>query len=107
MVDAQVACVGDSTVYRVLSDADLLSRWKRSAASSGEYNFRPTAPNQQWHTDVMYVCVAARPLAVIRFASLVTKSTSDPVTEGARDSDQVTSVAALAAPLFGIGSDFI
>lgn len=55
MVDARVACVGESTVYRVLSEADLLSRWKCSAASSGEYHFRPNAPNQQWHTDVMYV----------------------------------------------------
>ncbi len=60
MVDAGVACVGESTVYRVLSDADLLSRWKRSTVSSGEYNFRPNKPNQQWHTDVMYVWVAAR-----------------------------------------------
>jgi len=60
MIDAAIACVGESTVYRVLSEADLLSRWKRSAASSGEYQFRPTAPNQQWHTDVMYVWVAAR-----------------------------------------------
>jgi len=60
MVDAGVVCVGESTVYRVLSDADLLSRWKRSVPSSGEYNFRPKAPNQQWHTDVMYVWVAAR-----------------------------------------------
>ena len=46
MVDAGVACVGESTVYRVLSEADLLSRWKRSAPSSGEYHFRPTAPHQ-------------------------------------------------------------
>ena len=60
MVDAGVACVGESTVYRVLSDADLLSRWKRSVVSSGEYNFRPKAPNQQWHTDVMYVWLASR-----------------------------------------------
>lgn len=60
MVDAEVACVGESTVYRVLSEADLLARWKRSASSPGEYHFRPTAPNQQWHTDVMYVWVAAR-----------------------------------------------
>ena len=60
MVDANVACVGESTVYRVLSDADLLSRWKRSERSSGEYHFRPNGPNQQWHTDVMYVWVAAR-----------------------------------------------
>ena len=60
MVDAAIACVGESTVYRVLSAADLLSRWKRSSSSEGEYSFRPTAPNQQWHTDVMYVWVAAR-----------------------------------------------
>jgi transposase InsO family protein len=60
MVDARAACVGESTVYRVLSEADLLARWKRSAASSGEYQFRPNGPNQQWHTDVLYVWVAAR-----------------------------------------------
>ncbi len=33
-VDAGVACVGESTVYRVLSEADLLSRGKRSSQSS-------------------------------------------------------------------------
>jgi putative transposase len=60
MIDAETACVGESTVYRVLSDADLLSRWKRSTVSSGEYNFRPPGPNQQWHTDLMYVWVTAR-----------------------------------------------
>jgi hypothetical protein len=60
MIDAGVACVGESTVYRVLSDADLLSRWKRLTVSSDEYNFRPNGPNQPWHTDVMYVWVAAR-----------------------------------------------
>src|ERR1700738_2259380 len=67
MVDAGVASVGESTVYRVLSEADLLSRWKRSTASSGEYNFRPVAPNQQWHTDVMYVWVAARFYFLVSF----------------------------------------
>jgi putative transposase len=67
MVDTGTACVGESTVYRVLSDADLLSRWKRSSVSSGEYNFRPTAPNQQWHTDVMYVWVAARFYFLVSF----------------------------------------
>src|SRR5687768_16499635 len=67
MVDAGVACVGESTVYRVLSEADLLSRWKRSAASSGEYNFRPTGSNQQWHTDVMYVWVVSRFYFLVSF----------------------------------------
>jgi putative transposase len=57
----------ESTVYRVLSDADLLSRWKRSVTSNGEYHFRPTAPNQQWHTDVMYVWVAARFYFLVSF----------------------------------------
>ena len=47
MVDAGVVCVGESTGYRVLSDADLLSRWKRSVVCSGEYNFRPKAPDQE------------------------------------------------------------
>lgn len=35
MVDAGVACVGESTVYQVLSDSDLLSRLRRSTVSSG------------------------------------------------------------------------
>ena len=67
MVYAGTVCVGESTVYRVLRAADLLSRWKRSAASSGEYHFRPVAPNQQWHTDVMYVWVAARFYFLVSF----------------------------------------
>ena len=67
MVDDAVACVGESTVYRVLSDADLLSRWKRSTIYSGEYNFRPKAPHQQWHTDVMYIWVAARCYFLLSF----------------------------------------
>jgi hypothetical protein len=54
MLDAGIAAVSESTVYRVLSEADLLARWKRSSRSPGEYNFRANAPNQQWHTDVMY-----------------------------------------------------
>lgn len=69
MVDAGTACVGESTVYRVLSDADLLSRWKRSTVSSGEYNFRSSGPNQQWHTDVMVVWVAARFYFLERFVN--------------------------------------
>jgi putative transposase len=60
MVDAGIACVGESTVNRVLNQADLLSRWKRSERSRGEFHFRPIAANQRWHTDVMYVWVAAR-----------------------------------------------
>jgi transposase InsO family protein len=67
MVDAAVACVGESTVYRVLNEADLLWRWKRSLASSCEYHFRPTGPNEQWHVDVMYVWVVARFYFLVNF----------------------------------------
>jgi len=73
MVDAQIACVGESTVYRVLSEADLLSRWKRSERSSGEYHFRPSAPNEQWHTDVMYVWVAARFYFLLSFVDAISR----------------------------------
>lgn len=38
----------------MVDEADLLSRWRRSQRSKGEYHFRPTGPNQQWHIDVMY-----------------------------------------------------
>lgn len=59
MVDAGKVCVGESTVYRVLSDADLLSRWKRSAASS-----------------VMYVWVAARFYFLVSFVDAICSSVS-------------------------------
>ena len=63
----EATAFADAFDGRVLSEADLLSRWKRSTASSGEYNFRPIAPNQQWHTDVMYVWVAARFYFLVSF----------------------------------------
>src|SRR5690349_12076141 len=60
MVDQCVAYASESAMYRVLDEADLLARWKRSERSSGEYRYRPPALNQQWHTDVMDVWVACR-----------------------------------------------
>jgi transposase InsO family protein len=54
MVDEDVACMSPSSVYRVLADADLLYRWKRSSRS-GEAPPRPTRPNERWHTDIMYL----------------------------------------------------
>lgn len=67
LIDANLVCVGESTVYRVLSQADLLHRWKRSERSTGTYDFKPTGPNQQWHTDVMYVWVACRFYFLVSF----------------------------------------
>lgn len=56
MIDADVAYVSPSSVYRVLSDADLLYRWKRST-HSGEAPPKATRPNERWHTDLMYLRV--------------------------------------------------
>jgi putative transposase len=56
MIDEDVAYVSPSSVYRILGDADLLYRWKRSR-SSGQPPPEPTAPNQRWHTDLMYLRV--------------------------------------------------
>lgn len=57
MVDADVAYLSPSSVYRVLQDADLLYRWKRSA-SVGNPPAKPTRPNERWHTDLMYLRIA-------------------------------------------------
>lgn len=57
MIDADVAYLSPSSVYRVLSEADLLYRWKRSVRS-GEAPPRPTAPHERWHTDLMYLRIA-------------------------------------------------
>lgn len=53
MVDEDVACLSPSSVYRILAEADLLYRWKRSTRS-GEAPAKPTRPHERWHTDLMY-----------------------------------------------------
>src|SRR5690606_4399295 len=56
MIDADVAYLSPSSVYRVLNEADLLYRWKRSARS-GEAPAKPERPHERWHTDLMYLRV--------------------------------------------------
>jgi transposase InsO family protein len=56
MVDTDVAYVSPSSVYRILNDADLLYRWKRSR-SVGEPPPKPQRPHERWHTDIMYLRV--------------------------------------------------
>jgi len=57
MIDADEAYLSPASVYRVLNDADLLYRWKRSYRI-GDKPAPPTGPNQRWHTDIMYLRVA-------------------------------------------------
>ena len=67
MLDQNIVAVSESAVYRTLREADLLNRWKRSTPSPGVYNFKPQAPNQQWHSDIMYVWVASRHYFLVSF----------------------------------------
>lgn len=60
MMDDDVVYISPSSVYRILSERDLLSRFKKSTKSSGKYTFKPEAPHQQWHTDIMYLWVNGR-----------------------------------------------
>lgn len=57
MIDEDVAFLSPSSVYRILADADLLSRWKRRT-SSGAAPAKPTRPHERWHTDIMYLRLA-------------------------------------------------
>jgi putative transposase len=56
MIDADVAYLSPSSVYRILRDADLLYRWKR-AGHGGERPAAPTQVHERWHTDLMYLRV--------------------------------------------------
>ncbi|MCC6316414.1 MAG: hypothetical protein IT361_01890 [Gemmatimonadaceae bacterium] len=57
MIDADIAYLSESSVYRILDAADLVSRWKRRAPV-GEQPAAPSRPHQRWHTDLMYLRVA-------------------------------------------------
>lgn len=56
MIDEDVAYMSPTSAYRILSDADLLYRWKRSTRE-GVRPPDPKAPNERWHTDLMYLRV--------------------------------------------------
>ena len=60
MIDENIACLSPSSVYRILSDRDLLYRFKRSSKSTGKYDYKPDKPHDQWHTDIMYLWVKHR-----------------------------------------------
>ena len=59
MVDEDMVYLSPSSVYKILSKHDLLRRWKRST-SVGKKPPKPRAPDEQWHSDIMYVWVVGR-----------------------------------------------
>jgi hypothetical protein len=54
-LDANKFAVSPMSVYRVLSKAGLLNKWKGKKSSKGLGYWQPTEPHQEWHTDIKYI----------------------------------------------------
>lgn len=55
MMDRDVAHASPSSVYRVLSSAGLLGRWRGGPTGKGGGFKQPAGPHEHWHTDVSYL----------------------------------------------------
>jgi len=55
MLDANIVAVSPSSVWRVLSQAELLSKWKGKPSKKGTGFEQPPAAHQHWHIDVSYI----------------------------------------------------
>ena len=58
MLDAEVVAVSPASVWRVLKQAGLLSRWKGKPSRKGTGFEQPPQPHQHWHIDVSYINLA-------------------------------------------------
>lgn len=57
MLDRNIVAVSPSSTYRVLSEADLLARWKNKVSKKGTGFEQPLAPHDHWHIDVSYIYI--------------------------------------------------
>jgi transposase InsO family protein len=55
MMDADIVAVSPSSVYRLLSDANLLTRWNSKASKKGTGFNQPLQPHEHWHIDISYI----------------------------------------------------
>jgi putative transposase len=55
MLDAGIVAVSPTSVWRVLKQAGLLSRWKATPSRKGTGFEQPLRPHQHWHVDVSYI----------------------------------------------------
>jgi putative transposase len=55
MLDADIVAVSPSSVWRVLSQAGLLSKWNTKPSKKGTGFVQPLAAHQHWHIDVSYL----------------------------------------------------
>lgn len=57
MIDADVAAVSPSSVFRVLHAAGRLRQWSPKASKKGKGFQQPLAPHEHWHVDIAHVNV--------------------------------------------------
>ena len=55
MLDRDIVAVSPSSVYRVLSAADLLRRWNGKVSKKGNGFVQPLQPHEHWHIDISYI----------------------------------------------------
>lgn len=58
MLDADIVAVSPSSVWRVLGQAGLLSKWKGTQSHKGTGFEQPPRPHQHWHIDVSYINIS-------------------------------------------------
>ena len=55
MLDADIVAVSPASVWRVLSQAELLRKWNGKPSKKGTGFEQPPEPHQHWHIDVSYL----------------------------------------------------
>jgi putative transposase len=55
MLDEGIVAVTPSSVYRVLKEEGLTSKWTSAGSASRRDFVQPTRPHEQWHTDIAYL----------------------------------------------------
>ncbi len=55
MMDEDLVAASPSSVYRILTQADVMRRWERKPSRKGTGFEQPVEPHQHWHIDISYV----------------------------------------------------
>ncbi len=58
MMDDDIVAVSSSSVYRVLSKADLLRRWNHTTSKKGDGFTQPLKAHEHWHIDISYLNIS-------------------------------------------------
>jgi len=58
MMDEDIVAVSPSSVYRVLSNVGVLSKWDRKLSKKGDGFEQPLRPHEHWHIDISYINIS-------------------------------------------------